>query len=140
MLTREELKSRLVKWNEGWRTHDLEVVMDLFHDEILFENWTGGAARGKNALRKAWEPWFRNHGGFLFTEEDTFIDEAEQKVLFRWRLDWPSGEKGWEGRPESRRGVDVMYFKDGKIIGKFTYSKTTIEIDGEKVKLTAPAP
>lgn len=140
MPTREELKRRLDRWNEGWKNHDLDVVMDLFHEDIIFENWTGGAARGKAALRAAWEPWFKNHGGFLFTEEDTFIDEPAQKVLYRWRLDWPSTEKDWKGKPESRRGVDLIYFKDGKIIGKFTYSKTTIEIEGKKVRLSAPSP
>jgi hypothetical protein len=31
--------------------------------------------------------------------------------------------------------VDVLHFKDGKIIKKLTYSKTSLEIDGKKVKL-----
>jgi hypothetical protein len=28
-----------------------------------------------------------------------------------------------------------MHFKDGKIIRKLTYSKTTLEIDGQSVRL-----
>jgi ketosteroid isomerase-like protein len=136
-LSREEIIKALTKWNSAWDKHDLDGVMDLFHDEVLFDNWTGGQARGKENLRRAWEPWFSDHGGFRFTEEETFIDEAEQKVLYRWKLDWPSFEKGYEGRPEARRGVDVIHFKDGKIIKKLTYSKTTIEIDGERVRLSA---
>jgi hypothetical protein len=31
----------------------------------------------------------------------------------------------------------VMHFKDGKIISKNTFSKTTLEIDGQRVKLSA---
>ncbi|MFH1481142.1 MAG: nuclear transport factor 2 family protein [Pseudomonadota bacterium] len=134
-LSREEIKDALRQWNLAWDDHDLEGVMKLFHDDILFENWTGGKAMGKEALRKAWEPWFTYHGGFLFAEEETFIDEKEQKVLYRWQLEWPSHEKGHEGRPEKRRGVDVLHFKDGKIIKKLTYSKTTIEIDGKRIPL-----
>ena len=99
-LTREEIIKALTRWNTAWDNHDLDGVMELFHDEILFDNWTGGRAKGKENLRKAWAPWFSNHGGFRFTEEDTFIDEDEQKVLYRWQLDWPSFEKGYEGRPE----------------------------------------
>ena len=76
------------------------------------------------------------HGGFRFTTEDLFIDEVDQKVLYRWYFDWPSFEKGYEGKPERRRGVDVMAFKDGKIIEKLTYSKTTLEIDGKRIALT----
>ena len=136
-LTREQMKEALAEWNRAWDDHDLDGVVALFHDDVLFENWTGGKAKGIDALRKAWEPWFANHGGFRFTPEDTFIDEDEQKVLYRWQLDWPSFEKGFAGMPEMRRGVDVIHFQDGKIIQKLTYSKTTIEIDGQRVPLSA---
>jgi ketosteroid isomerase-like protein len=135
--SREQIKKALAQWNRAWNNHDLDGVMELFHDDILFENWTGGKAKGKEALRQAWRPWFKNHGGFLFTEEETFIDEVEQKALYRWQLDWPSFEKCYEGRPERRRGVDVLHFRDGKIIQKLTYSKTIVEIDGERVRLSA---
>ncbi len=136
-LSREEMERVLTEWNLAWDNHDLEGVLKFFHDEVLFENWTGGKVLGKEALRKAWAPWFANHGGFRFSAEDLFIDEAEQKVLYQWRLDWPSSEKGFEGRPERRRGLDIIHFREGKIIGKFTYSKTTVEIDGKRVKLVA---
>jgi hypothetical protein len=136
VLSREEIKKALTQWNEAWNDHDLDGVMELFHDEILFENWTGGRAKGKEALRQAWSPWFKNHGGFRFTDEETFIDEVEQKALYRWQLDWPSFEKCYEGLPERRRGVDVLHFRDGKIINKLTYSKTTVEIDGGRVRLS----
>ncbi|MFH1756541.1 MAG: nuclear transport factor 2 family protein [Pseudomonadota bacterium] len=137
MLSKEEIKAVLKKWSQAWDKHDLNGVMDLFHEDVLFENWTGGRARGQKALRQSWEPWFKNHGGFRFRAEDLFIDEAEQKVLYQWQLDWPSNEKGFEGKPERRRGLDVIHFRGGKIIGKFTYSKTTVEIDGKRVKLIA---
>ena len=135
MLTKEEIKKVLKEWNLSWDSHNLEGVLKLMHDEVLFENWTGGKAIGKETLRKAWAPWFTNHGGFRFIEEETFVDEEEQKVLFRWQLVWPSLERGYEGKPEKRRGVDVLHFQDGKIIKKLTYSKTTVEIDGEKFPL-----
>jgi ketosteroid isomerase-like protein len=134
-LSRNEIERALRKWNRAWDNHDLDGVVALFHDEITFENWTGGLVRGKEALRRAWAPWFADHGGFRFVEEETFIDEKEQKVLYRWQLEWPSVERGHEGKPEKRRGVDVLHFKDGRIINKFTYSKTRIEIDGKRESL-----
>jgi ketosteroid isomerase-like protein len=135
VLSREEIESALRRWHQAWAEHDLDGVMALFHEEILFENWTGGQAAGRENLRRAWSEWFGHHGGFRFIEEDTFIDEREQKVLYRWKLEWPSIEKGWEGKPEKRRGVDVLHFKDGRIIQKLTYSKTTIDVDGQRVRL-----
>ena len=135
LLTREEIKNALNEWNLSWDHHDLEGVLKLMHDEVLFENWTGGKVSGKEGLKKAWASWFTNHGGFRFIEEETFIDEKEQKVLFRWQLVWPSLERGYEGKPEKRSGIDVLHFLDGKIIKKLTYSKTTVEIDGERFSL-----
>ncbi|MDX2501419.1 MAG: nuclear transport factor 2 family protein [Deltaproteobacteria bacterium] len=137
MLSRSNLKNLLKKWNQAWDRHDLDGVMQLFHEDVLFDNWTGARARGRDNLEKAWAGWFENHGGFRFTGEDTFIDETEQKVLYRWQLDWPSMERGFEGKHESRRGVDVLHFKDEKIIEKLTYCKTSIEIAGQRVSLTA---
>lgn len=134
-LQRSDIQKILHEWYQAWNNHDLEGVMKFFHDEVLFENWTGGRAVGKAALRKAWTPWFAAHGGFTFTEEDTFIDETYQKALYRWTLEWPSREKGFEGGRERRRGVDVLHFKDGLIVRKLTYSKTCIDIENRRIAL-----
>lgn len=136
-LSRDELIQAMTDWELAWNAHDIDGVMGLFHDDVFFEHWHGAHVRGKQALRDAWAPWFAKHGGFRFTTEELIVDETAQKVLYRWQLDWPSLEKGYEGRAEKRRGVDVVHFQDGKIINKITYSKTTIEIDGQRVKLRA---
>ncbi len=134
-LSRKEIKSLLKEWNLAWDRHDLDRVMSVFHDEIFFENWTGAYVKGRKALRKAWENWFENHGDFRFFEEEIFIDEQMQKVLYRWVLEWPSNEPGFENLPETRKGIDVIHFKDGKIINKLTYTKTSVEIDGRRITM-----
>ena len=53
-LSRIEIETALHKWNQAWDNHDLDGVMALFHDEVYFENWTGGGAQGKAALEKAY--------------------------------------------------------------------------------------
>jgi ketosteroid isomerase-like protein len=136
---REEIISVMTEWEKHWNEHDIDLVMELFHDDVFFEHWHGAKVRGKRNLREAWAPWFKDHGGFRFTMEELIADEKAQKVLYRWQLDWPSIEKGFEGKPEKRRGVDVIHFQDGKIIQKLTYSKTTVEIDGAKVRLSPQA-
>ena len=134
-LSRREISQVLTRWQRAWDDRDLDGVMDLFHDDVLYENWTGSRIRGKAALRRAWAPWFADPAGFRFIEEETFIDEARQKVLYRWRLEWPSPEPGCKGQPECRRGVDILHFRDGRIIQKLTYSKTTINIAGQPIRL-----
>ena len=136
VLKREEIISSMVEWEKHWNEHDIYGVMDLFHEEVVFEHWHGGRVQGKLNLFQSWAPWFNNHGGFRFTTEDLFADEKVQKVLYRWQLEWPSLEKGFEGKPEKRRGVDVIQFQDGKIIQKLTYSKTAVEINGVKIRLS----
>ena len=135
-LSRGDLTNAITQWELSWNDHDIDSVIALFHDDVYFEHWHGARVQGKKALYDAWAPWFANHGGFRFTTEELIVDETAQKVLYRWQLDWPSLEKGYEGKPETRRGVDVFHFQDGKIIKKITYSKTSIEIDGKKVRLT----
>ena len=136
LLSRQQILDALASWNEAWNAHDLDTIMEIFHEDVLFENWTGGRARGKDGLREAWAPWFAQDSSFRFTDEDIFVDEPMQRALYRWQLDWPSHEPGYEGKHESRRGVDALTFRDGLIVEKLTYSKTTLEIDGERVKLT----
>ena len=139
-LTKRAIKEAMAKNGEAWDRQDLEGVLELYHDEVYFENWTGGNAKGKEALRQAWTSWFNSGGRFLFRRDDTFVDEEEQKLTVTWELEWPSTERGYEGKMEKRRGLDVIHFQDGKIIRKMTYSKTTVEIDGQRVKLMAQSP
>jgi ketosteroid isomerase-like protein len=138
-LSRDQLIQFMAHWDRGWRAYDLEAVLEGVSDDVVFVNWTGGRVAGKDKLRAAWAPWFANNGGFRFVLEDLFADEASQQVLFRWALHWPSPEAQFEGRSEIRRGVDVITFRDGKIREKLTYSQTTIEIDGQRIKLSAQA-
>ena len=137
ILLKDEIKETLSAWYQAWNEHNLDKVIDLFDDKAIFIHWTGAIIKGKETLRRAWNPWFENNGGFRFVEEDTFIDEAEQKALFRWKLEWPSPEKKYKGKLEIREGVDIIHFKDRKIILKLTYSKNQIEIDGKKISLEA---
>lgn len=46
-LSRNEIEKALKQWNLAWDNHDLEGVMALFHEEVVFDNWTGGKVRGK---------------------------------------------------------------------------------------------
>jgi len=138
LLSKDEIIKRIREWLVAWDEYDLDRVMDIMHDEVVFENWTESIICGKNRLQKTWTPWFRNHGNFKFTEEDLFVDELEQKVLFQWKLDWPSLEKDHTGKREIRRGVDIIHFLDGKIYRKSSYSKTTIQLVSHPITFSAP--
>ena len=134
-LSRTEIEYNFNNWLNAWNNHDLEGVLDFMHKNVTFENWNGNITTGKKNLRKAWTHWFLHHGNFNFIPEDFFIDEKEQKMTFAWQLDWPSLERNYIGKKESRKGVDVMQLKEGKIFKKNTYSKTILLINDKKVSL-----
>ena len=136
-LSKTEAIRDLREWLIAWNEHDLQKVMRFMHENVVFENFTGEVIAGKEKLQKAWTPWFINHGNFRFIEEDIFFDEDEQEILLKWRLEWPSTEKLFKGKPEIRRGVDVIHFEDGKVIQKHSYSKTTIQIEETIIALKA---
>ena len=136
-LSREEIEEKFKVWLQAWDSYDLDGVMNFMHEEVIFENWDGKVLEGKNKLRKAWVLWFLNHGNFKFVFEDMFIDVEQQKLLFRWRLEWPSLEVNYKGKPETRRGVDVIHLADGMIKDKYSYSKTILQINKEEVILQA---
>ena len=136
-LSRIEMQKHFDKWLIAWNEHNLESVMEFIHEDIIFDNWNGRIISGKKNLEKAWSAWFDHDGHFQFKKEDVFIDEDEQKMTFTWLLDWPSFEKNYTAKPEKRRGVDILFLKEGKIYKKNTYSKTVVEIDSKKVSMHA---
>ena len=136
-LSRTEMSNRFEEWLKAWNDYNLDGVKKFIHDEIIFDNWNGRIISGKINLEESWATWFAHHGNFKFTKDDISIDEEEQKMTFSWELKWPSFEKKFAGKPEKRRGVDILYLKEGKIYKKNTYSKTVIDIDGKKVLLNA---
>ena len=116
---------------KAWDAHDLDGVVEPFDEDVVFEHWTGAVIGGKKELVAAWRRWFDEQSGFLFVKEDIFIDETGQKALFRWTYEGPAFGRKHKGKKEVRRGVDLLYFRDGKIVEKLVYSKTSIEIDGK---------
>jgi ketosteroid isomerase-like protein len=129
-LSKSDAEQLVRAWLEAWRRHDLEGVLAVLHEQVEFENWTGITIQGKQQLREAWAPWFRDHGDFQFTEEGLFFDESAQSALLSWRLDWPTPVKALRGQRELRRGVDILQFQDGQIHKKSSYTKTTVQIGG----------
>ena len=137
ILSRKEFFLKFDAWLRAWNQHDLKGVMDWIHEDIIFENWDGNRIKGKIFLQKAWGIWFLNHGGFRFLKEDLFFDEAEQRILFQWKLIWPSRENAFAGKEEIRGGVDVIHLKEGLIFRKLTYSKTVLRINSRRIFLRA---
>ena len=65
-LSREEIIKAMTVWETAWNDHNIDGVMELFHEDVFFQHWHGAKVQGKEALLNAWAPWFKDHGGFRF--------------------------------------------------------------------------
>ena len=57
-----DAKAFSVAWVEAWNRHDVDAVLDHFHDDVLFTSpvaarimpGTAGVLRGRAAVREYW--------------------------------------------------------------------------------------
>ncbi|HEV7887924.1 MAG TPA: nuclear transport factor 2 family protein [Acidimicrobiales bacterium] len=103
-------------FNEAFNRHDVDAVMALMTDDVVFESTgpgpDGERHEGQAAVRAAWESLFASSPTARFEAEE--VIEAGDRVVVRWRYDWGEGHV---------RGVDVLKVRDGKVAEKLAYVK-----------------
>ncbi|KPL66999.1 hypothetical protein SZ64_02150 [Erythrobacter sp. SG61-1L] len=94
-------------WTAAWNAHDVDAVLDLFHDDVVFTSplaarvvpESGGVIRGKDALRDYWTAALAERPGLQF--ELTGIQAGIDSLLIVFRH---------PGGPER---VDLLRLRDG---------------------------
>ncbi|MEN0129812.1 MAG: nuclear transport factor 2 family protein [Brevundimonas sp.] len=103
-------------WVEAWNSHDLEAVLALFADDVVFTSPlaqrllpdSGGTVRGKDELRRYWSRGLELIPDLHFTVERVFAGVDALVVQYR----------------NQRGGVvdEVLRFDDGLVVeGHGTY-------------------
>ena len=118
--SREELGERVQDFTEAFNRESIDEVMAYFADDAIYDEFHGERHVGKPAIRAAFEPQFEGkYGRMRFHTEDMFLDVETGKAMISWMLTVESGDRagGW-------RGLDLLYFRDGKLVEKHTYAKT----------------
>ncbi|GIG22972.1 hypothetical protein Cch01nite_36960 [Cellulomonas chitinilytica] len=78
-------------WVAAWNAHDLDAVLSLFHDDVVFTSPlaaqllpdTGGVVRGKDALREYWSRGLRAYPDLHFTVERVFSGVGALVIEYR---------------------------------------------------------
>lgn len=108
------------KWCESWNAHDLDRLLDHFHEDVLFTSpvaaslfpETGGTIRGKAALRAYWSEGLKRIPDLHFTVERIFAGVDTLVIQYR-----------------NQKGVsvsEVLVFEGGKVRrGHGTYPLAT---------------
>jgi ketosteroid isomerase-like protein len=104
------------RFNAAFNQHDVDAVMALMTDDVVFENTSpapdGTRYEGQADVRRFWEEFFQSSPTDAFTTEEVFA--AGDRCTVRWVFRWGDGHV---------RGVDVFRVRDGKVSEKLAYVK-----------------
>jgi len=117
-------EAALTRVAEGFRTKDIDMILDAFADDGVFELAAGPEPcgerfQGKAAIRTALERMFK---GPSFTLENATRWIAGDRAVSEWTYVATSKS----GRRIEVRGCDLFALRDGKVTRKDTYLKQVI--------------
>jgi ketosteroid isomerase-like protein len=126
-MDRTRLVALTQRFLDAFNRNDLDAVMGFFADDGVYDEFNGRRSVGKAAIRAALEPQFSGRWGEMkFLDEDLFADAETGKVMASWRCTLLM-----KGEPTSWRGLDLLHFRDDKLVRKLTYAKTKSPLFGE---------
>ncbi len=104
------------RFNEAFNRHDVDTVMALMTEDIVFENTSpppdGERFEGQAAVRAFWELFFAGSPRARFEAEEVLA--AGDRCVVSWRYSWGDGHI---------RGVDLFRVREGKVAEKLSYVK-----------------
>ena len=116
MDTTAETLATIDRFNEAFNRHDVDAVMALMTEDVVFENTSpppdGERHQGQAAVRAFWERFFAASPRAHFAAEEIFA--SGDRCAVSWRYSWGDGHI---------RGVDLFRVRDGKVAEKLSYVK-----------------
>jgi ketosteroid isomerase-like protein len=104
------------RFNEAFNRHDVDAVMVLMTDDVVFENTSpqpdGERYEGQTAVRAFWKQFFDSSPSANFDAEEIIV--MDDRAGVRWCYSSGSGHV---------RGIDLFRVRDGKVAEKFSYVK-----------------
>jgi len=90
-MTLPEPSAYAAAWAAAWNARDLDAVLALFHDDVVFSSpvaarvlpETGGTVRGKDELRRYWSTALPQVPDLHFTVERVFAGVSVIVVSYR---------------------------------------------------------
>lgn len=120
-------------FTEAFNREDLDEVMSYFAPDAVYDEFNGARHVGAEAIRRAFEPQFAGtFGRMRFHTEDLFLDVAAGKALIRWTLTLEE-----QTRAGAYRGLDILHWRDGRLVEKHTYCKAKVPFIRKKAEMEA---
>jgi ketosteroid isomerase-like protein len=129
--SRGALEKLVIAFTEAFNREDIDEVMSYFAEDAIYDEFNDIRHEGLAAVRKAFEPQFSGaFGRMRFHTEDMFLDVDTGKAMIRWVLTLEEEE-----RAGAYRGLDLLYFEQGKLVEKHTYCKAKIPFIRKKADM-----
>jgi|SRR5215472_5453208 len=107
----------LDRFTAAINSHDVDAVMALVTDDIVFESTSpapdGARYQGRDAVRQIWADMLAGTPQARSAVEEQFAAGPGRAVV-RWRYDWGDGHV---------RGADLIAIRDGRIAESLAYVK-----------------
>ena len=136
-------REQVIAFVDAFNVDDLDQVMSFFADDAEYITYDGQHCRGKAEIRAAFAAQFAGRFGQLrFIRDKLIVDEAQQQAAVSWKCEHdlvsllPGAPFRWlqrsvsalAGRRPWWEGVDLFRFRDGKLVGKYTYAQTRLPL------------
>ena len=118
MMVVEDQKRALEQWGEYWSAHDMERLLSLFTDDVVYEDVTMGVVnRGRAQLRAFAEGFFGGFPDVTFEVRSSFADGSSGGVEWVMRGTHKGDLPGMPatGRRIEVRGASIFEFTGGTI-------------------------
>jgi steroid delta-isomerase-like uncharacterized protein len=117
-----EIASLIEQHDAAWNTQDIDAVMALYTDDVVFQNHTAGEepVTGTDAVRAHIGGIFERWPDLRFSSRRLYL--ADEFCV----SEWTARATTRDGRAIEWDGVDVMPLRDGRIARKDVYSTSHI--------------
>jgi ketosteroid isomerase-like protein len=118
LVEREVAVDVIARFNDEFNRHDVEAVMELMTDDVVFENTSGGRFEGQESVRAVLARAFELMSSGWFETEQTIALGDHVVVLWAYAFDKQNPERG------QIRGADIFRLRDGRVAEKLSYVKS----------------
>lgn len=124
----ESLERAIAAYNEAWNSHDLDAIMALHADDMVFENHTAGEAAEGDEVRghigSIFETWpdIRFETRRLYVRDGVVTQEWTATATHENEMRRGDLVAEPTGKTIEWNGIDVIPFEDGLVKRKDVYS------------------
>ncbi len=114
----EDVLATVTHFNDVFNQKDVEAMMGMMTDDVVFENTSGGCFEGQAAVRSVLDRAFQVMSTGWFETEEIMALGDRAVVLWSYALDKEHPDRGHV------RGVDIFRVRHDRVAEKLSYVKS----------------